>query len=63
MRNYTITTVWGIPIRINISLIVFLPVLTWLIGSGEQIEVYAGIIDSFSAATLDVAALQTGLAP
>jgi Zn-dependent protease/CBS domain-containing protein len=63
MRNYTITSVWGIPIRLNISLLIFLPVLAWLIGSGEQIGIYAGIVDSFTSATLDVAALQAGITP
>jgi len=37
VRNFHITTVWAIPIRVNISLLVFLPVLAWLIGSGAQI--------------------------
>ena len=57
MRNYTLTRVWGIPIRINISLLVFLPVLAWLIGSGSQIDVYAGVIESFAPGRLDAAAL------
>ena len=63
MRNYTLTTIWGIPIRINISLVVFLPVLAWLIGSGEQIEVYAGIVNTFSPGVLDVSSLRAGLTP
>ncbi|MFT4932478.1 MAG: hypothetical protein ACI91T_002373, partial [Natronomonas sp.] len=36
MRSYTIARIWDIPIRINVSLVVFLPVLAWLIGSGGQ---------------------------
>ncbi|USZ67370.1 site-2 protease family protein [Halorussus salilacus] len=63
MRNYDIASVWGIPIRINISLIVFLPVLAWLIGSGEQIAFYADIIDGFAPATLDRDALAAGNTP
>ncbi|WP_368411887.1 site-2 protease family protein [Haladaptatus halobius] len=42
---------------------IFLPVLAWLIGSGEQIDIYAGIVDSFTTATLDVTALQAGFTP
>jgi len=55
--NYTILHVWGIPIRINVSLLVFLPILAWLIGSGEQISAYATLIESLTPATVDAEAL------
>lgn len=55
--NFTITRIWGIPIRINISLIVFLPILAWLIGSGEQLAVYADLITAMTPASVDPAAL------
>lgn len=55
--NYTLFRIWGIPIRINISLIVFLPILAWLIGSGEQLSVYASIINAMTPATVDAGAL------
>ena len=48
MRNYTTATVWGIPIKTNISLLVFLLILAWIIGSGTQIETYVGIVNSFA---------------
>jgi Zn-dependent protease len=57
MRNYTLGCVWGIPIRVNISLLIFLPILAWLIGSGAQIAVYAGLIESLAPVTIDPAAL------
>ncbi|MFB6096290.1 MAG: site-2 protease family protein [Haloferacaceae archaeon] len=57
MQNYTIGTVWGIPIRINVSLLVFLPVLAWLIGSGAQIEAYAGLVTALAGRPVDPAAL------
>ena len=63
MRNYHITTVWGIPIRINISLVVFLPILVWLIAATGQIELYADVVDGLAPATLDAAALQDGSTP
>lgn len=63
MRNFHLTTVWGIPIRINVSLLVFLPVLVWLIAAGGQIEIYASLIDGLSPATLDPAPLQEGANP
>jgi len=63
VRNFHITTVWGIPIRVNISLVVFLPVLAWLIGSGAQIEFYSGIVSGLAGTELDVGRLQAGTTP
>ncbi|GAB6878687.1 CBS domain-containing protein [Halorubrum gandharaense] len=57
MRSFTVGRIWDIPIRINISLLVFLPLLAWLIGSGELIGVYAGVIGTFAGTTIDPAAL------
>ncbi|MFT4947026.1 MAG: Zn-dependent protease [Natronomonas sp.] len=55
--NYTILHVWEIPIRINISLLVFLPVLAFLIGSGEQIGAYSTLITRLTPVAVDPAAL------
>lgn len=55
--NYTLFSVWGIPIRINISLLVFLPILAWLIGSGEQLAAYESLINATTPATVDAGAL------
>ena len=63
MRNVTVLSVWGIPIRINISLVVFLPILAWLLGSGEQIGLYAGWIESAFGVAVDTEALQAGSTP
>jgi Zn-dependent protease len=63
VRNYRITSIWGIPIRINISLLVVLPILAWLIGSGEQIALYSGIINGFPVVALDPAVLRAGTTP
>jgi Zn-dependent protease len=63
MRNFTIGHVWGIPIRINTSLLIFLPILAWLIGSGGQIEIYAPVIESWTGVGLDVSALRAGSMP
>jgi len=57
MRNFTLGRVWGIPIRVNVSLLVFLPILAWLIGSGAQIAVYAGLIEKLAPVTIDPAVL------
>lgn len=63
MRSYTIATVWGIPIRVNTSLIVFLPILAWLIGSGGQIQLYAGLIETLTGVGFDVSVLRAGATP
>ena len=63
MRSYTITRVWDIPIRINSSLLIFLPVLAWLIGSGQQIAFYAGLIEGFTGIGFDLTVLGAGTTP
>ena len=63
MRNLTVGRVWGIPIRLNVSLFVFLPVLVWLVGSGEQIDLYAGIVRAVFGTPLDPTALHAGATP
>jgi len=63
MRSFTVGRIWGIPIRVNTSLLIFLPVLAWLIGSGGQIELYAGFIEGFTGVGFDLAVLQGGQMP
>ncbi len=63
MRSYTVTRIWDIPIRINVSLIVFLPILAYLIGSGGQIELYAGVIESLTGRGFDLEVLRAGEMP
>jgi Zn-dependent protease len=63
VRSYTITEVWDIPIRVNTSLLIFLPILAWLIGSGQQIELYAGLIGTLTGTGFDLVALRAGATP
>jgi len=63
VRNFHVTTIWGIPINVSISLVVFLPVLAWLIGSGAQIETYAGIVGALAGTELDLGVLRAGSTP
>jgi Zn-dependent protease/CBS domain-containing protein len=63
MRSFTIGEIWDIPIRINTSLIIFLPILAWLIGSGGQIQVYAGFIEGLTGVGFDLAQLRAGSTP
>lgn len=62
MRSYTIVRIWDIPIKINVSLVVFLPVLAWLIGRG-QIEIYAGFLESLTGVAFDMDVLTAGNVP
>jgi len=63
MRNIHLTTVWGIPIRLNVSLLIFLPLLVWLIAASGQIELYAALIDTLAPATLEADPLEVGFNP
>jgi Zn-dependent protease/CBS domain-containing protein len=63
MRSYRILSIWGIPIRINTSLLLFLPILAWLIGSGQQIELYAGLIERVTGVGFDLVRLRAGTTP
>ena len=63
MWNYRIGRVMGIPIRLNVSLLVFVPLLAWLLGRPEQIAIYASLIEWLSGAEVDVATLTTGNTP
>jgi Zn-dependent protease len=63
MRSYRIGTVMDIPIEINISLVVFAPILAWLLSQPTQIVLYAGLIESLSGTPVDATALTTGSMP
>ena len=63
MRSFTVGEIWDIPIRINTSLLIFLPILAWLIGSGGQIQVYAGWIEGLTGIGFDLAQLRAGSIP
>jgi len=63
VRNFHITTVWGIPIKVNVSLLVFLPVLVWLISTPTQLEFYTGLINGIAPTDLDPATLSGGSTP
>lgn len=63
MRNYTVGSVTGIPIRFNVTLVVFLPVLAWLLSQPDQLAVYASAIEALSPQPIDVDALQRGRIP
>lgn len=63
MYNYRIGEVMGIPIRINISLVVFLPLLAWLLARPIQIAFYADLVQSAIGRPIDVDSLIVGDIP
>ncbi len=63
MRNFTIGSVTKIPIRLNITLVVFLPLLAWLISRPEQLATYATAIDLVSPHAVDAEAVGAGRTP
>jgi len=63
MRNFTIGSVTDIPIRLNITLVVLLPLLAWLISRPEQLAAYATAIDLVSPHAVDAEAVGAGRTP
>ena len=63
MRNFEIGRITGIPIRLNVTLVVFLPLLAWLISREEQLGFYAGVVNGISPRAIDVAAIGSGSTP
>jgi Zn-dependent protease len=63
MRSFTLGEIWDIPIRVNTSLLIFLPLLAWLIGSGQQIELYASAIEGLTGVGFRPGALRAGMTP
>ncbi|MFC7006748.1 site-2 protease family protein [Halalkalicoccus salilacus] len=63
MRSYRVGHVAGIPIEINVSLLLFAPILAWLLSRPQQIGLYSGLIESLSGTPVDADALTTGVRP
>jgi Zn-dependent protease/CBS domain-containing protein len=63
MKNFKIGTISDIPIYLNLTLVLFLPVLAWLISRPEQIDVYADLIESLAGHSIDRTALEGGNTP
>jgi len=60
MKSFKVGSVSDIPIYLNLTLVLFLPVLAWLISRPEQIGVYADLIESIAGHSIDRAALEGG---
>ncbi len=65
--NYRLFSVMDIPVRVNITLLLFLPVIVWLIASDvsrvEGAEIWVDILASMSGHELDPESLRTGYTP
>ncbi len=63
MCSFEIGRITEIPIRVNVTLVVFLPVLAWLISRDEQLALYTDLINGISPGAIDVAVIQSGSTP
>jgi len=61
MRSFTVGSAFGIPIRVDLTFLLVLPLLAWLIGT--EVGRYVGAFNSFLGANLDAAALTAGSMP
>ena len=63
MRSFEIGRITGIPIRLNVTLVVFLPLLAWLISREEQLGFYTEVVNGISPRAIDIATVQSGSTP
>lgn len=63
MRSFEIGRITGIPIRLNITLVVFLPLLAWLISREAQLAFYADVVNAISPQSIDLAVIGSGSTP
>lgn len=63
MKNFEIGRITGIPIRLNVTLVVFLPLLAWLISREAQLTFYAELVNRIAPRAIDIGAIQSGSTP
>lgn len=63
MRTCRIVTVMGIPIELHVSLLAFLPILAWRLGSEEYIATWSGVVNAISPQTIEASTLLAGSTP
>jgi len=61
MRSFKIASAFGIPIKLDITFLLILPVFAWLIGT--QVGLWANQLNTLWGSNLDAAALSAGLMP
>lgn len=63
MKSWTVLRVTDIPIRVNVTLLLFLPALAWIISRPDAIEANATLLESIGPHAFDPELLSTGLTP
>lgn len=63
MRWGRIGSIWGIPIFIDISLVLALPVIGWWIQRGVSVRTWVAVLASLSPHTVRYASIDVGLTP
>ena len=58
MRSFRVGSLFGIPIKLDLTFLLVLPLFAWLIGS--QVGIWAELLNSFWGTELDVASLTAG---
>ena len=58
MRNFTVGRAFGIPIKLDLTFLLILPVFAWIIGS--QVDLWVNNLNTLWGADLDAAALTAG---
>ena len=61
MRRFRVGSVFGIPIQLDLTFLLVLPLFAFVIAS--QVELWAGTMNDVVAATLDAELLSTGVVP
>ncbi|MFB6104634.1 MAG: site-2 protease family protein [Halobacteriaceae archaeon] len=61
MRGYTIGRAFGIPIRLDLTFLLVLPIFAWIIGS--QVGLWVDQLNAIWGLGLDAAPLQAGMTP
>ncbi|SIR52166.1 Zn-dependent protease (includes SpoIVFB) [Haladaptatus litoreus] len=63
MRGFRLGSVWGAPVRIDISLLLALPVLGWWIQRGVSVRAWIDVLTAISPHTLAYSSIGTGVTP
>ncbi|MFH5799518.1 hypothetical protein [Haladaptatus sp. CMAA 1911] len=63
MRGSRIGSIWGIPVLVDISLLLALPVVGWWIQRGVSVRVWIDVLTEISPHTVRYSAIDVGLTP
>ncbi|WP_049969385.1 hypothetical protein [Haladaptatus cibarius] len=63
MRGFRLGSVWGVPVRIDVSLLLALPVLGWWIQRGVSVRTWIDVLTAISPHTVAYSSISTGVTP